>query len=237
MRKESPDYFRNLRIFEAMYEQARRLGIFPLHDPLEGIEVDIHLAWALNRGRGAASGDRLMVDAPATRIHETKRTLDGRRQSFDCGLVAVTPRLAIVRFEHPAARSVGGFFFPIGSHTLGFFWAGRHYNLYRFTGPDGAVIAYRFDVVDSVRVTPDHVGYTDLLLDAWLPPGGDPRVEDEDEVAQAEAAGLLTPRRRTIIERTRRLLERHHHRIVTEAERELVNLHAATPAPRTLGSA
>ena len=112
-----------------------------------------------------------MPSAAAT-IRETKRTLDGRRQSFDCGLVAVTPRLAIVRFDHTAARSAGGFFFPEGSHTFGFFWAGRHYNLYRFTGPDGAVIAYRFDVVDSVRITPAHIGYTDLYLDAWLPPGG-----------------------------------------------------------------
>lgn len=51
MRKEPPDYWRNLRIYEAMYEQARRLGIFPLQDPLEGIEHDIALVQALNRVR------------------------------------------------------------------------------------------------------------------------------------------------------------------------------------------
>ena len=157
-------------------------------------------------------------------IRETKRSLDGRLQSFDCGLVAVTPRLAVVRFAHPAARAAGGFFFPAGSYTLRLFWGGRHYNLYRFTGPDGAVIAYRFDVVDGVRITPAHVRYTDLLLDAWLPPGGALRIEDEDEVAAAGAAGLLTPRRRAIIARTRRLLERAHPRIIAEAERELGEL-------------
>lgn len=51
MRKEPPDYFRNLRIFEALYEEARQLGVLPPADPLEGIEVDIRLARALNRVR------------------------------------------------------------------------------------------------------------------------------------------------------------------------------------------
>jgi hypothetical protein len=37
-----------LRIFEALYEEAKQLGVFPLKDPLEGIEVDIRLARALN---------------------------------------------------------------------------------------------------------------------------------------------------------------------------------------------
>lgn len=48
MKKESPDYFRNLRIFEALYQEAKQLGVFPLKDSLEGIEVDILLAKALN---------------------------------------------------------------------------------------------------------------------------------------------------------------------------------------------
>lgn len=48
MRNFKPDYFRNLAIFEALYQEARRLGALPLEDPLEGIEVDIRLAAALN---------------------------------------------------------------------------------------------------------------------------------------------------------------------------------------------
>jgi hypothetical protein len=172
-----------------------------------------------------------MPEPDAGQIRETKRTLDGRRQTFECGLLTVTPRLAIVRFEHRSAGSRGGFFFPAGSHTLGFFWSGRHYNLYRFTAPDASVIAYRFDVVDAVRITPSHVRYTDLLLDAWLAPAGVLRVEDEDEVDAARAAGLLSPRRLAIIERTRRLLERSHRLIVAEAERELAERELAEREP------
>ena len=43
-----PDYSRNLRIFEALYREAKTLGVFPLKDPLEGIEVDIRVAAVLN---------------------------------------------------------------------------------------------------------------------------------------------------------------------------------------------
>jgi hypothetical protein len=48
MQNSKPDFFRNLRIFEALYEEAKQLGVFPLQDPLEGIEVDIRLAKVLN---------------------------------------------------------------------------------------------------------------------------------------------------------------------------------------------
>ncbi len=48
LRDTPVDYRANLRIVEAMYEEARLLGIFPLKDPLEGIEVDIRIARAVN---------------------------------------------------------------------------------------------------------------------------------------------------------------------------------------------
>jgi hypothetical protein len=48
VRATPPDYLRNLRIFEAMYQEAVSLGVLPPADPLEGIEVDIRLARALN---------------------------------------------------------------------------------------------------------------------------------------------------------------------------------------------
>jgi hypothetical protein len=42
------DYHKNMRIFKALYHQARRMNILPLKDPLEGIEVDIRIAGCLN---------------------------------------------------------------------------------------------------------------------------------------------------------------------------------------------
>ncbi len=47
-RKPSLGYLKQLEIFEALYQEAKNLGIFPLKNPLDGIEVDIRLAQALN---------------------------------------------------------------------------------------------------------------------------------------------------------------------------------------------
>lgn len=52
-RRTPPDYLRNLRIYEAMYEQAKAFGVLPPKDPLEGIEVKIRLAYALNHVRAS----------------------------------------------------------------------------------------------------------------------------------------------------------------------------------------
>jgi hypothetical protein len=152
------------------------------------------------------------------RILETKRMLDGRVQTFECAALHLTRSLAIVRFDHPAERRAGLFHFPAGSRTLGYFWTRRSYNCYRIAGPGGVVIAYRFDVVDRVRIRPGHVEYCDLLLDLWLSPSGEITIEDEDEVRAATAAGLLGEKELAAIDRTRALLLREHRRIVAECE-------------------
>ena len=45
---EKPDYFEGLKVFEAMWRQGLLLGVLPLEDPLEGIDVDIRIARILN---------------------------------------------------------------------------------------------------------------------------------------------------------------------------------------------
>ncbi len=51
VRNQPADYRQNLLVFEALYHEARALGIFPLKDPLDGINVDLHLARVLNARR------------------------------------------------------------------------------------------------------------------------------------------------------------------------------------------
>ncbi len=45
---EKLDYFEGLKVFEAMWKEGLLLGVLPLKDPLEGIEVDIRIAGILN---------------------------------------------------------------------------------------------------------------------------------------------------------------------------------------------
>ena len=49
--REPLQFERNLRLLDAMYDLARTLGVFPLPDPLAGLETDIRVARILN-GRG-----------------------------------------------------------------------------------------------------------------------------------------------------------------------------------------
>ena len=48
IRREKPDLNRNLKIVEALFQEAVELGVFPLKDPLEGLEVDIRIAKVIN---------------------------------------------------------------------------------------------------------------------------------------------------------------------------------------------
>jgi len=48
LRRRPVDYRENLRIVEALYEEARALKAFPPSNPLDGIEVDLQLARVIN---------------------------------------------------------------------------------------------------------------------------------------------------------------------------------------------
>jgi hypothetical protein len=46
---QKPDFAKNMRILDGMYELARALGKFPGPDPLEGIEKNIRIASIIRR--------------------------------------------------------------------------------------------------------------------------------------------------------------------------------------------
>jgi len=56
--REPADYRRNLRLYQAMYDWARTLGVFPLADPLEGLDTKIRVARILRNVRGTAAENR-----------------------------------------------------------------------------------------------------------------------------------------------------------------------------------
>ncbi len=47
-RKEKVDILRNFKIVNALYHEAVALGIIPPKNPLDGIEVDLRIAKAVN---------------------------------------------------------------------------------------------------------------------------------------------------------------------------------------------
>ena len=48
LRNEKLDIKKKFKIVEALYEEAVTLGVFPLKDSLEGLEVDIRIAKVIN---------------------------------------------------------------------------------------------------------------------------------------------------------------------------------------------
>ncbi len=48
VRRTPVDIAHNFRIVEALYQEARALGIFPLADPLQGLEDKIRLVKAIH---------------------------------------------------------------------------------------------------------------------------------------------------------------------------------------------
>jgi hypothetical protein len=48
LRQEKADFFRNIRLVEALYKEAVFLGVFPPQDRLSGIDIDIKIARVIN---------------------------------------------------------------------------------------------------------------------------------------------------------------------------------------------
>ncbi|MSQ36015.1 MAG: DUF402 domain-containing protein [Dehalococcoidia bacterium] len=161
---------------------------------------------------------------PIVPIVEVKRRLDGSEARFGCELVARTASALVVRYRF---RDAGG---PVDSY--GWFWPRRPYLCYYMVRPrTGRLVAVRFDVVRDVELgAPGEVRYRDLLLDLWVRDGV-ATWEDDDELAAATAAGLLTFADRARIERARRTLARGHVRIAADLRRALVALGCLAGAP------
>jgi hypothetical protein len=48
MRKEKANLKKNIAIFNAMYNEAVKLGIIPMSDPMDGLDTDIKIAKVIN---------------------------------------------------------------------------------------------------------------------------------------------------------------------------------------------
>ncbi len=144
----------------------------------------------------AEAGERgvRLPPAPAARLVEVKRKLDGEEQRFDLERWLVRPDLVVGRW---LAGPDNPFGLPADSYSWGVWRPRLPIGVYRLHAPDGTLLRYRLDVVEDVEVGDGEVRYRDLLLDASFLPGPAPgdyalRFEDEDEVAAAVAAGRLS---------------------------------------------
>jgi hypothetical protein len=48
IRQSRPDLLRSLQLLDSLYEEAKHFAVFPLSEPLSGLEIDIKIAKVIN---------------------------------------------------------------------------------------------------------------------------------------------------------------------------------------------
>jgi hypothetical protein len=48
IRQNKSEILKNLQLLDSLYKEARALSVFPLREPLEGLEIDIKIAKVIN---------------------------------------------------------------------------------------------------------------------------------------------------------------------------------------------
>ncbi len=147
--------------------------------------------------------------------------MDGTELLFECEPIDYSPRRAICLYRSSGSFKTTNFSMPNGGLSYGFFWQHRPYILYRFSHPDGRCIGHRFDIVDNVRFDAGGVAYRDLVLDLWVPIGGEALLEDRDELEELLRAGTVDGPLADRAGAVASLLLRRHPRITAEVEREV----------------
>lgn len=81
-----------------------------------------------------------------------------------------------------------------GATLLWFSFPGRPFEVASLYDPEGRLVGNYTNLVRPAELRGRRWELTDLWLDLWQPVGGAPRILDEDELREAEAAGRIEPR-------------------------------------------
>lgn len=130
---------------------------------------------------------------------------------------------AVLLYVIDRRRRVGSITLRPGVVTFGYYWVDRPYNVYHWISPEGATIAFYFNICRDTKVSlnrnanvslsrdtqdePGRVEWTDLGVDLLVVPGE--RVTWLD----VEEARALSPADRRLVANARRHLTERHSRI------------------------
>ena len=80
-----------------------------------------------------------------------------------------------------------------GSSVVWFTFPGAWHDIGRFHRADGTFTGIYANVLTPVEIDGLEWHTTDLFLDVWLPPGGEPAILDEEELDEALGRELVDP--------------------------------------------
>ena len=165
---------------------------------------------------------------PTETLIERKVALDGRTLEFPLERWLVAPDVVVGRWVSDLdPRAIERYPRASGFTSWGVWWPQLPYSAYRLHRPDGSLRVYRLDTVDRVICEDDCVTFHDLLLDALIRPDGEVAIEDEDEVAEATAAGQLSLEQRWRIDWTRHFFTAQPQLLIQRIDRAIERAIAA----------
>lgn len=151
------------------------------------------------------------------KILEIKRHKNKPEQRFLCDLALREEGYLVILYRAENAGRIADIDIAPGSTTIAHYRQGCGYVLWRMFAADGTLIGSLFHICAGTAIQEASVSYDDLILDIWITPQGEARVLDEDELAEAAAAGLVTAAEQRWIERQKRLILARHGTIIDGA--------------------
>ena len=131
------------------------------------------------------SSAEVSAHAPAESVIVRARKFDGRlHREWQARLVAQTNSLVIVEgvFESEILHPQLGRIAP-GTQSTEYYWTDRHYSVFRFREPSGALRNYYCNINLPAEFDGRVLTFIDLDIDVLVAPDFSQRILDEDEFA------------------------------------------------------
>ncbi|HPU83823.1 MAG TPA: DUF402 domain-containing protein [Candidatus Latescibacteria bacterium] len=116
---------------------------------------------------------------------------------------------ARLRYVSDTEQKVQDTVLPVGTVTDGVYWVDRPFHVWKFSTGSGGHIGYRFDVCTNTFIWKEKLIWYDLELDLWIPSGGAPQWQDEDDMRRLVRMEHLSQEELDVAEQAKNYLDNH----------------------------
>ena len=140
------------------------------------------------------------------KIEEIKRHKNKPEQRFLCDLALREKDHIVLVYHAETAGRIADIDIAPGSTTIAHYWQSGGCVLWRMFAADRTLVGTLFHICNNTDIQETSVSYDDLILDIWITPQEIARVLDEDELADAIKAGLVTNDEQNWIEQQKKII-------------------------------
>jgi hypothetical protein len=140
------------------------------------------------------------------KFEEIKRHKNKPEQRFLCDLALREPEHIVLVYHASSEGRIADIKIAPGSTTIAHYWQAGGYVLWRMFAADHTLIGTLFHICANTDIQETSVSYDDLIVDVWITSQGLARVLDEDELADAIKARLITNDEQSWIEQQKKII-------------------------------